>query len=154
MTKDKVIVFLLISFAALAGNRPEVAQMEWSVHPAKSEFQRSEPIVLAYEFINSSKSEVWVPKSINPFASVSFRLYQPDGHPMSWIGAQFTFKYSQSDFEKLRPGQRKSGTFIVPRACPGERAIEKGGFCFQKDGIYKGTAKLREGAPFNRVLCD
>jgi len=120
-------------------------EIEWSVHPVKTEFLQSESIVLAYEFVNRSKSEIWVLKTINPFASVVLRLYDPDGRLMPWTGAQFTFKYDQSDLEELPPGQKSSGTFTVPRACPGDNDIAKGGFCFQKPGVYKGTAKFKLG---------
>lgn len=126
--------------------------MEWSVRPVKDEFQRKEPVVLAYQLLNRSPKDVWIPKSIDPFASVRFRIYGPDGHLLQWTGSRFTFGYGQSDLEKLRPDGEKSGTFVIPSACPDEKAVEKGGFCFQKPGAYQCTAEFEMGlnAIYNR----
>src|SRR5690348_7386487 len=137
---------LLTTFYCFSGiAKNNYLEVEWSVHPVKPEFLQNEPIVLAYEFVNHSKSEIWVPKSINPFASIVLRLYDPDGRVMPWTGAQFTFKYNKSDLQVLPPGRKSIGTFIVPRAYPGDKDMEKGGFCFQKPGAYKGNAKFKLG---------
>ena len=137
---------LFLTFcAASQPSRVAKAEVGWSAHPIKVDFQQSEPIIIAYELINRSKSELWVPKSIDPFVSVRLRVYDPDGRPMNWNGARFTFKYDQSNLVNLLPGQTKSGTFVVPRACPDEKVIEKGGFCFQKRGAYRGAATFQMG---------
>lgn len=119
--------------------------MGWSVRPTKPEFQQKEPIVLTYEFFNHWNRDVFVPKLVNSFASIRFRLNDPSGHRMSWTGSLFTFGYVPSDMVKLAPGQKISGTFAIPRACPGESKVEKGGFCFQMAGVYEGTAEFRLG---------
>ncbi len=101
--------------------------------------------MMSYRMNNKSKSDVWVPKSVNPYISILFHLSAPDGRPLQWNGARFTFKYDPSDLVHLKPGQDISGTFQVPTACPNERQIEKGGFCFTKKGSYTGTAVFQLG---------
>src|SRR5438105_2074773 len=67
---------LFLTFcAASQPSRVAKAEVGWSAHPIKVEFQQSEPIIIAYELINRSKSELWVPKSIDPFVSVRLRVY-------------------------------------------------------------------------------
>jgi hypothetical protein len=140
-----IVGSLLLSFFAAPSANRGAPDMGWSVHPIRAEFQRTDPIVLAYELLNSSDKDVWVPRSVNPLASVRLRLHDPGGRLMVWTGSRFTFGYGPSDMVKLPPGQKVSGTFAIPRACVGDKAVERGGFCFQTGGVYEGTAEFRLG---------
>lgn len=146
MTRRTVLIIVAIASWFNSGNgQPPAVKIDWSAKPIKGSFERDEPIMMSYRLSNNSKSDVWVPKSVDPYISILLRFTDPDGRSMRWNGARFTFKYDSSDLILLKPGQDTSGTFQVPAACPNERRMEKGGFCFTKKGAYTGTAAFRLG---------
>jgi hypothetical protein len=139
---------LILCVGSCSGNAQSDAtkpDVYWSANPTKASLRTNEPIVVAYEIKNLSKTDLWVLKSLDGFASVRLKLYDPDNRLMKWNGAQFTFKYDESDLVSLKPGQSASGTFTIPANCPNAARIEKGGFCFEKKGTYVGTAEYRMG---------
>ena len=139
------LILFLVGCLCAAQSDATTPQISWSVHPARVSLRNNEPIVLTYELTNLSKTDVWVLKSPDAFASIRLNLYDPDKKLMRWNGAQFTFQYHQSDLVNLKPGQSASGTFTIPSNCPNATDIEKGGFCFGKKGTYAGTAEFRMG---------
>jgi hypothetical protein len=131
------LLIVVVAFAHIANH--------WFVEPSQTVFSKSEAISFSYSFENSDTHDVWVPKSVNPYMNVKFVLYGPTGDNLVWNGAKYSFGYKPSDFVRLRPGEKLSGSFTVPQACPDEKELTKGGFCFQQEGKYRGRIEFQVG---------
>jgi hypothetical protein len=139
-----LMLALSVGLVGAAGSR-HLQDVKWSVRARKTDLQAQEPVILHYTLENRSTKDVQVPKSIDPFISVRFRLHDPDGHSMHWNGARFSFKYEPSELVPLKPGGKITGLLTIPTACPDDRQIEKGGYCFSRKGTYTGTAEFYLG---------
>jgi hypothetical protein len=131
---------MVLCTVMIAWGQDNASKVYWIVRPTKSQFKRSEQIILAYELKNLSSSQILVGSYPQVSGEMQLELIGPNGAKVPWEGAVASTGPS-FQFTLLGPGRSLAATVVVPLNC--NATSFQGGYCLAKAGKYTGTVLYR-----------
>jgi hypothetical protein len=133
-------IALILCAVVIAWGQDNSSKVSWTVRPTKSQFKRSEQIMLAYELKNLSASQILVTSSPQVSGEMQLELIGPNGAKVPWEGAVAASEPS-FQFTLLGPGRSLAATVVVPLNC--NATSFQGGYCLDRVGKYTGAVLYR-----------